>query len=75
MPAENISMRKITEILRLRYQLCLSFQQIADSLNISIATVSNYIKRAQAANIHWPLPAGMDETELQRLMINQTAGS
>jgi transposase len=74
MPAENISMRKIKEILRLRYQLSLSFQQIADSLNISIATVSNYIKRAQAANIHWPLPTGMDETELQRLIINQTAG-
>jgi transposase len=74
MPAENISMRKITEILRLRYQLCLSFQQIADSLNISIATVSNYVKRAQDAKINWPLPAGMDETELQRLMTNQLTG-
>jgi len=75
MPAENISMRKIKEILRLRYQLSLSFQQIADSLNISIATVSNYIKRAQEANINWPLPAAMDEIELQRLMINQSVSS
>ena len=74
MPAENISMRKITEILRLRYQLCLSFRQIAQSLNISIGTVSNYIKQAEIANINWPLPVGMDETELQRLMVNQTAG-
>lgn len=75
MPAKNISMRKIREVLRLRYQLSLSFQQIADSLNISIGTVSNYIKRAQQANIHWPLPAGMDETELQRLITDKPAGN
>ncbi len=74
MPAANISMRKIREILRLRYQLSLSFQQIADSLNISIATVSNYIKRAQEANVGWPLPAEIDETELERLLTNQSSG-
>lgn len=74
MPAKNISMRKISEVLRLRYQLSLSFQQIADSLNISIATVSSYIKRAQAAQINWPLPPGMDEAQLQRLMLPPPTG-
>lgn len=61
---ENISMRKISELLRQRYELGFSYRNIARSLNISISTVSEYIARAKAAGISWPLPEGTTEQTL-----------
>lgn len=58
-------MRKIIEVLRLKYECHLSHRQIAASLNISAATVSEYLKRALATQITWPLPADLTETTLQ----------
>lgn len=57
-------MRKISEILRLRYELKLSYRDIGDSLGISIGAVSSYLYRARAANINWPLPEGITEQAL-----------
>ena len=53
-------MRKIQEILRLRYALGLGQRQIARSCSIAQATVHEYLKRAQAAGITWPLPEGWE---------------
>lgn len=61
-------MRKITEILRLSHEAQLSQRQVAQSLNLGLGTVSNYLKRAQAAGLTWPLPSGMDEQKLGRLL-------
>ena len=47
MPAESISMRKLKEILRLKYQAKLSHRKIGTSLSISPGTVSTYINRAK----------------------------
>ena len=47
MPTESISMRKLKEILRLKYQAKLSHRKIAKSLSISPSTISNYITRAK----------------------------
>jgi transposase len=66
MPAERISMRKIREALRLRHAGNLSYQQIAQSLRISISTAHSYIKIAEAAGLSWPLPADFDELELEQ---------
>lgn len=57
-------MRKISEVLRLRYELNRSHRDIAASLNISKTTVSDYIMRARAANITWPLQPEITEDEL-----------
>lgn len=59
-----ISMRKISELLRLRYELNRSYRDIARSLNIGITTVSEYLARAKAAAIDWPLPEGLSEEDL-----------
>ena len=46
MAQPRISMRKIKEILRLKYELGLSDRQVAESCNVSRRTVSEYWKQA-----------------------------
>ena len=58
-------MRKTKEVLRLRYELKLDQRQIARSCSLSVSTVHEYLKRAAAANITWPLPDGWDDTRLE----------
>lgn len=60
----RLSMRKISEVLRQRHEVKRSYRDIARSLNISISTVSEYLWRAKAAGIHWPLPEGISEQDL-----------
>jgi transposase len=58
-------MRKISEVLRQRYDLKRSYREIARSLNISPTTVYDYLARAKMAGIvGWPLPLEMSEQEL-----------
>ena len=58
-------MRKIKEVLRLRYELKLDQRQIARSCSISVSTVHEYLKRAEEAKVSWPLPDGWDDTRLE----------
>ncbi len=68
MPTERLSMRKIKEVLRLRFELGLSQDQIARSCSISQASVSNCLKRARAAGVHWPLAEDWDEARLEEAL-------
>ena len=68
MPNQRLSMRKIKEILRLKYQAGLTHRQIGRSCGISHATVSTYLERAQKAGLCWPLPDELDEDQLQALL-------
>jgi transposase len=61
-------MRKIEEILRLKYEAGLKHRAIAQSCAISAGTVSEYIARAQAAGLSWPLPEGLSGEELEALL-------
>ena len=65
-------MRKITEILRLKFGVGLSQRAVALSLNIGYGTVANYIKRAEEAGLDWPLPPNIDERSLGRLLFPST---
>jgi len=65
-------MRKISEILRLRYELNCSYRDIARSQNISVTTISEYMARAKVAGIKWPLPEGMSEENLYKLLFLPT---
>ena len=60
----RLSMRKISEILRQRYELKHGYRKIAHSLNVSISSISDYINRAKMAGLMWPLPDGMTEEVL-----------
>jgi len=58
-------MRRIKEVLRLRYELKLDQRPIARSCSIAVSTVHEYLKRAEAAKLSWPLPEGWDDTRLE----------
>jgi transposase len=74
MSRNKLSMRQIQEILRLRYQNELSLREIARSCGLPSSTVADYLKRAEAMKISWPLPEGMGEEELlQKLMASGPA--
>lgn len=66
MAARRLSMRKIREILRLKYEQECSVRQIAQSCNVSIGIVSNYIARARGAGLTWPLPPDCDDAALEQ---------
>src|SRR5450432_498319 len=61
-------MRKIKEVLRLRFGLGLHQDQIARSCSIGQATVHRYLERAAAAHLGWPLPDDLDEQQLDELL-------
>ena len=50
-------MRKIKEVLRLKWAKDLSNRQIARICGIGRPTVAKYLRRAEAAGLTWPLPA------------------
>jgi len=66
MPAKRLSMRKIKEILRLKWVKGLSNRQIARTCGIARPTVAEYLRRATEAGLSWPLPAGLDESALEQ---------
>jgi hypothetical protein len=68
MPAERVSMRQIREVLRLRFASELPQRGIAKSLGLSQGAVSGYLSRARAAGVSWPLPADLDDEQLEALL-------
>jgi len=66
MTQERLSLRKIREVLRLKYEVGLSNRAIARACRVSNSTVGDYVARGQAAGLGWPLPEGLGEEELYR---------
>jgi DNA-binding transcriptional regulator LsrR (DeoR family) len=64
MPRKRLSMRKIREILRLNYSCGCSLRAISNSCGISRGTVSDYLHRAKAAELGWPLPRDLTDTKV-----------
>jgi transposase len=57
-------MRKVKEVLRLKYSCNLSDREIARSCRISRSTVADYIHRAAVAGIQWPEVRGLTEDQM-----------
>jgi transposase len=68
MPAERLFMRKIREILQLRWGEKLSQRDVARSVRVSPSTVFDCVSRAQLAGLRWPLPDTLDEAALEALL-------
>ena len=58
-------MKKIREVIRLRFDRGASIGQIATACKMGRSTVGEYLDRAAGANITWPLPEGLSDAELQ----------
>lgn len=67
MAQERLTMRKIREILRLKYEAGLSNRAIAGACNISNSTVGEYLRRAETAGIGWPLGEISEEDVYKKL--------
>jgi transposase len=72
MPQERLTMRKIREILRLKWELKLSERVIARSCCVSRSTVAEYVKRAEASGLKWPLPEDQSDNQLYELLYPRT---
>jgi transcriptional regulator with XRE-family HTH domain len=68
MPAERAPMRKVREVLRLRHALGVSERQIAITVGVGRSTIGEYLRRAAVIGITWPVPEGLDDGELERLL-------
>lgn len=75
MANERLSMRKIREILRLRWEAGLGYRQIGRSCLVSHVTVSEYERRAKIAGLSWPLPEGLDDGALEALLFPEDSRS
>ncbi len=65
MPALRLPMRRLREILRLKYDCGLSHRAIAQGCGVGAGTVSEYLRRARQAGLTWPLPEDLDDAALE----------
>jgi len=63
-------MRKIREILRLKWTTQLSNREIAKNCSTARSTVAGRLERASNAGLSWPLPDHLDDTALEHLLYN-----
>ena len=71
MPARRLSMRKIREVLRLKFECGLSDRKIAKSCNMARSSVAEYIRRAKAAGLVYPISEDIDDTALEKMLFPQ----
>ncbi len=65
MGAERLPMRRIREVLRLKYEGGLRHRAIARACGVGVGTVWEYVDRARRAGLGWPLPTNLDDTALE----------
>ena len=57
MPVQRITMRRIRQVLRLKYECRLSYAEIARSLGLAKGSVFNYLPRAESAGLTYEVAA------------------
>lgn len=68
MPGKRLSMRKILEMLRLKYELNCSNREIGLSCGIGRSTVGDYIQRVKLTGLGWPIPEGLSDTAVEQIL-------
>jgi len=63
-------MRKIKEVLRLKYDCGISEREISRSCSISRSTVADYIRRATAAGLTWSQASTLTQTQLEERLFH-----
>ena len=53
-------------MLRLKHALGLSYRKISEATGVGKTQAAEYVRRAEAAGLAWPLPDGLDDAELDR---------
>ena len=73
MPRPRSAMRQIREVLRLAQAKNLSPTEIAIAAHLPRTTVRNYLSRAAAAGLSWPLPDDLDDRGLEERLFGRPA--
>lgn len=68
-------MRQVKDILRLKHFNQLSVREVARSCGLPVSTVGDYLQRAEAAGLGWPLPEGLADSALQAKLLGSVAAS
>jgi len=71
--SEKLSMRKLKEILRLKWSLGQSHRAIATSVKVSASTVSDCVRRASQSGLTWPMAQLLDEETLHLKLYGKPA--
>lgn len=61
-------MRNIREILRLHFEAGLSLRQISACTKASVGGVQKLLAKVRQANLSWPLPDNMDDSQLAQCL-------
>jgi hypothetical protein len=75
MPAERVPMRCVREILRLKYGCGATDRMIASSTGLAHSTVGDYLDRATAVGLSWPLPPTLTDVALRHVDALTLAGT
>jgi predicted transcriptional regulator len=68
MPTRTLPMKKIRDLIRLKYEARLSHEQIARALAVSNGVVAKYVARVEARSFDPATLLGLPEEELGRLL-------
>jgi transposase len=65
MAMERLPMRKIREILRMRWELGLSVREVAQNPGVSVGVISKAVQRAKNAELDWVAAGALSEAEIE----------
>lgn len=74
MVMERIRMRKIKEVLRLRFENRLSAEKIGRCCNLGKTTARSYILRFREAGLAWPLSEDVTDEALEQTLFPAAGG-
>jgi transposase len=66
-------MRKLRDVLRLKYESHLPQRAIAQACGVGLGTITAYLQRATVAGLTWPLPADLDDAALEARLFARPA--
>ena len=67
MANQRITMRKIREVLRLRFAAQLTIRKISTSTKISVGGIQKLLNKVNNLSLSWPLPDGLGDSQLAQM--------
>jgi len=68
MPRKRTDMKRIKDVLRLKFEVALSLRDIAKCTRLGPSTVSEILSRFKQSGLSWPLPEGLDDKSLEAML-------
>jgi transposase len=68
MTARRKSMRQVREVLRLKLGCGRTLREVARAVGIGASTALEYLRRAEASGLGWPLPPELDDAAIEAML-------